>query len=100
MRRARALRSNGFGEIYFAPPLIALELHAFALKTQAEPGLPALHYLLGYARLELDQHDSALQAFARCLDLQPKQPLLGETLKQQTLCRARIDLARGPSRGG
>ena len=31
----RALRSNGFGEIYFAPPLAMLELRAFAFKTAA-----------------------------------------------------------------
>jgi tetratricopeptide (TPR) repeat protein len=32
----RALGSNGFGEIYFAPPLAMLELHAFAFKTAAD----------------------------------------------------------------
>ena len=31
----RALRRSGFGEIYFAPPLSVLELHAFAFKTGA-----------------------------------------------------------------
>lgn len=31
----RALYSNGFGEVYFAQPLAALELHAFAFKTTA-----------------------------------------------------------------
>ena len=35
----RALRSNGFGEIYFAPPLALLELHAFAFKTKADAAL-------------------------------------------------------------
>jgi tetratricopeptide (TPR) repeat protein len=35
----RALRTNGFGEIYFAPPLALLELHAFAFKTKADAAL-------------------------------------------------------------
>lgn len=161
----RALHSNGFGEIYFAPPLAALELHAVAFKTAAsaerraalalgepiamtarhdpalaarpkmhatgsspeadpvevlyqraagafsggdwalaatlceqaialEPDLPALHYLQGCSRMEQQQHESALQSFARCLELRPKPPLLGEALAQQAQCRARIDLAR------
>lgn len=160
----RALRSNGFGEIYFAPPLALLELHAFAFKTKAgaawratlglsdaapiearheaglpprpavhdtgsaadpvealyqraaaafnagdwesaasnaeramalEPGLPALHYLLGCCRLAQEQPASALQSFASCLELQPKYPLSAETRARQALCRARIDLANG-----
>ncbi|MFH1605656.1 MAG: methyltransferase domain-containing protein [Pseudomonadota bacterium] len=37
----RALRSNGFGEIYFAPRLGELELHVFAFKTGADAGLRA-----------------------------------------------------------
>ena len=32
----RALHANGFGEIYFAPPLALLELHVFAFKTKAD----------------------------------------------------------------
>lgn len=160
----RALRTNGFGEIYLAPPLALLELHAFAFKTKAdaglrvtlglgepiatqarheaalparramhdprnqadpvealyqraaaafsvgdwgqaaatseqalalEPALPALHYLLGCCRLAQEQHASALQSFARCLELQPKYPLSAETRARQALCRARIDLANG-----
>ena len=160
----RALRTNGFGEIYFAPPLALLELHAFAFKTKAdaamratlglgepivtqaqheaalparravhdvgteadpvealyqrasaafgagdwgqaaaateralalEPALPALHYLLGCCRLAQEKHASALQSFARCLELQPKYPLSAETRARQALCRARIDLANG-----
>ena len=160
----RALRTNGFREIYFAAPLALLELHAFAFKTKAdaalrttlglgesavtetrheaalparravhdtgteadpvealyqraaaafsaggweeaaatteqalalEPALPALHYLLGCCRLAQEQHASALQSFARCLELQPKHPLSAETLARQALCRARIDVANG-----
>ena len=160
----RALRTNGFGEIYFAPPLALLELHAFAFKTKAdaarratlglgepaatearheaalparravhatgaqadpvealyqhaaaafsagdwtqaaattaqalalEPALPALHYLLGCCRLAQDQHASALESFARCLELQPKYPLSAETRARQALCLARIDVANG-----
>jgi len=37
----RALHTNGFGEIYFAPPLALLELHAFAFKTGAGAALRA-----------------------------------------------------------
>lgn len=160
----RALRTNGFGEIYFAPPLALLELRAFAFKTRAdaalrkslglgepvatqprhesalparravhdsgteadpvealyqsaaaafgagdwgqaaaitgqalalEPALPALHYLLGCCRLAQEEHPSALQSFARCLELQPNYPLSAETRARQALCRARIDLAQG-----
>ena len=160
----RALRSNGFGEIYFAAPLAMLELHAFAFKTGAdaaqraalglgeplatlarhdvapparravhdsgdaadpvealyqraaaafganrwdeaaagaeqalelEPALPALHYLLGCCHLARERHATALQSFARCLELQPKYPLSVETRARQALCRARMDLAKG-----
>ncbi len=160
----RALRTNGFGEIFFSPPLALLELHAFAFKTKAdaamratlglgepmatqaqheaalparravhdtgseadpvealyqrasaafgagdwgqaaasaeqalalEPALPALHYLLGCCRLAQEEHASALQSFARCLELQPKYPLSAETRARQALCRARIDVANG-----
>ncbi len=161
----RALRTNGFGEIYFAQPLALLELHVFGFKTRAgaalraelglgEPApvgaqheaalparravhggdtavpdpvealyqdaaaafsaerwdeaagaaqqalaldasLPALHYLLGCCRLAQEDHDAALQAFGRCLELRPKYPLSAETLARQALCRARIDAASG-----
>ncbi|MBE0613352.1 MAG: hypothetical protein IH604_06775 [Burkholderiales bacterium] len=160
----RALRSNGFGEIYFAQPLALLELHVFAFKTRAdaaqratlamgepaatqaqhdaalpprravhgggveadpvealyqraaaafavdnwdecaaftqqalalEPTLPALHYLLGCCRMGQEQPPAALQAFARCLDLQPKYPLSAEAHARQALCHARMDVANG-----
>lgn len=35
----RTLRANGFGEIYFAPPLSAFELRTFAFKTKADTRL-------------------------------------------------------------
>jgi len=60
-----------------------------------EPALPALHYLLGCCHLAQGQHASALQSFARCLELQPKYPLSAETRARQALCHARIDLAQG-----
>ncbi|MFA5913423.1 MAG: glycosyltransferase [Burkholderiales bacterium] len=160
----RALRSNGFREIYFAPPLALLELHVFAFKTAAddaqraelglgepvklearheatlparravhgsgieadpvealyqraaaafgadrweeaaaiteqalalEPGLPALHYLLGCCHLAQERHAAALQSFASCLALRPKYPLSAEARARQALCRARIDGASG-----
>jgi len=59
-----------------------------------EPELTALHYLQGCCRMEQQQHETALRSFARCLELRPQQPLLGETLAQQAQCRARIELAR------
>ncbi len=59
-----------------------------------EPDLPALHYLQGCCRMKQEQYESALQSFARSLELRPRQPLLGDTLAQQTQCRARIHLAR------
>ena len=162
----RVLRANGFGEIFLAAPVAALELHVFAFKTKAdaatraaldlldpvaapaqpgkpaaaapqpmqsttssaaadpvealyqraaaawsggdwtlaaalcdqalalEPDLPALHYLQGCCRMEQEQHQSAAQSFQRCLELRPKQPLLGETLAQQAQCRVRIEHAR------
>ncbi len=60
-----------------------------------EPDLPALHYLQGRCRMEQEQYESAMQSFARCLELRPRQPLLGDTLAQQTECRARIHRLRG-----
>lgn len=57
----RALRSNGFGEIYFAPPLAMLELHAFAFKTRPDA---ALHAELGLGAPVATQarHEAALPA--------------------------------------
>ncbi len=57
----RALRSNGFGEIYFAPPLSLLELHAFAFKTNADAALRATLGLGEPAATEA-RHEVALPA--------------------------------------
>lgn len=57
----RALRSNGFREIYFAPPLAMLELHAFAFKTS--PGATLRATLgLGEPAATQARHRSTLPA--------------------------------------
>ena len=57
----RALRSNGFGEIYFTPSLAMLELHAFAFKTKAGAALRAALGLGEPAATEA-RHEAALPA--------------------------------------
>jgi tetratricopeptide (TPR) repeat protein len=57
----RALRTNGFGEIYFAPPLALLELHAFAFKTKADGAQRAALGLGEPVAIET-RHESALPA--------------------------------------
>ena len=55
----RALRSNGFREIYFSPPLAMLELHAFAFKTGADAAQRAEFGLGEPVPIEA-RHESAL----------------------------------------
>ena len=55
----RALRSNGFGEIYFAPPLALLELHVFAFKTRADKTQRET-LALGEPAATQAQHEAAL----------------------------------------
>lgn len=57
----RALRSNGFGEIHFAPPLAMLELHAFAFKTVPSAALRAT-LALGEPAATEARHEAALPA--------------------------------------
>ncbi|TSA10946.1 MAG: hypothetical protein D4R74_13860 [Betaproteobacteria bacterium] len=57
----RALHSNGFGEIYFAPPLALLELHVFAFRTGADAALRA-ELTLGEPVATEAQHASVLPA--------------------------------------
>jgi tetratricopeptide (TPR) repeat protein len=57
----RALHTNGFREIYFAPPLALLELHAFAFKTGAGDALRAELGLGEPAPIEA-RHAAALPA--------------------------------------
>ena len=57
----RALRTNGFGEIYFAPPLALLELHVFAFKSGAGAALRAELGLGEPAPIEA-RHEAALPA--------------------------------------
>ena len=57
----RALRSNGFGDIYFAAPLALLELHAFAFKTSADAALRA-DLGLGEPAATEARHETALPA--------------------------------------
>jgi len=63
-----------------------------------EPELASLHYLLGNCRLERAEHEAALQAYARCLELAPPDPLSAQAAAQQALCQARID-CRGARSG-
>lgn len=57
----RALRTNGFLEIYIAPPLALLELHAFAFKTAASAAQRAELGLGDPVKLEA-RHEAALPA--------------------------------------
>lgn len=57
--------------------------------------LPALHYLLGCCRLELDQTQAAAGDFRRCVDLRPAYPLCSQALVLHALSLAREDLRSG-----
>lgn len=65
-----------------------------------EPGLAALHFLLGSARLELRDFSAADAAFAGCLALRPKYPMVLYAQARAAVARARAGLGRGrePSR--
>jgi tetratricopeptide (TPR) repeat protein len=59
------------------------------------PDLPALHFLLGSARLELGDFDAADSAFAACLARRPKYPMLLYAHARGAVSRARRRLAQG-----
>ncbi len=60
-----------------------------------EPRLPALHFLLGSSRFELEQYEAALRALSQCLELAPPPPLREQARSRRALARARIDLRGG-----
>ena len=76
--------SNYAGACSFAERAIALG-----------PDLPALHFLLGSARLELRDFDAADSAFAACLARQPKYPMVLYAHTRGAVARARRRLAQG-----
>jgi hypothetical protein len=60
-----------------------------------EPDLPALHFLLGSAHLELRVFNAADAAFAACLALGPKYPMVLYAQARGAVARAREGLLRG-----
>jgi len=60
-----------------------------------EPDLAALHFLLGSARLELDDLAGADAAFSACLALRPKYPLVLYAQARGAIARARAGAAHG-----
>ena len=72
------------------------ETCAFAERAIAlEPGLAALHFLLGSARLELRESAQADAAFAICLSLRPKYPMVLYAHARGAAARARAGIALG-----
>jgi tetratricopeptide (TPR) repeat protein len=69
----------------------ALAERAIAL----EPDLPALHFLLGSAQLELRDFSAADAAFAACLALRPRHPMVLYAQARGAVARARAGLMRG-----
>ena len=69
----------------------ALAERAIAL----EPDLGALHFLLGSARLELREFAQADAAFAICLSLRPKYPIVLYAQARGAVARARAGIALG-----
>jgi tetratricopeptide (TPR) repeat protein len=60
-----------------------------------EPGLAALHFLLGSARLELNDFAAADGAFSACLALRPKHPIGLYAQARGAIARARARSAQG-----
>jgi hypothetical protein len=60
-----------------------------------EPGLGALHFLLGSARLELRDFSAADSAFSACVALQPKYPMVLYAQARGAIARARVSLMQG-----
>src|SRR5258706_4121249 len=60
-----------------------------------EPGLAALHFLLGSARLELREFAAADAAFAACLALRPNYPMVLYAQARGAIARARAGLLQG-----
>jgi len=60
-----------------------------------DPGLPALHYLLGSALLDNEKYAAATTALEEALTLKPHFPLVLNAETGAALARARGDIARG-----
>ena len=60
-----------------------------------EPGLAAIHFLLGSARLELRDFSAADAALSACLALQPQYPMVLHAQARRAVARARAGLAQG-----
>ena len=71
-----------------------------ALALALEPDLAALHFLLGSAQLELRDFSASDTAFAACLALRPKHPMVLYAQARGAVARARRGLmsGRGPQR--
>jgi hypothetical protein len=60
-----------------------------------DPALAAIHFLLGSAQFELREYKVAETAFAACLALKPKYPMLMHAQMRWALARSRAGLALG-----
>lgn len=60
-----------------------------------DPTLAAIHFLLGSAQLELHEYKVAETAFAACLTLGPKYPMVVHAQMRWALARSRTNLALG-----
>jgi len=60
-----------------------------------DPTLAAIHFLLGSAQFELREYKVAETAFATCLTLRPKYPMVVHAQMRWALARSRANLALG-----
>lgn len=60
-----------------------------------DPSLAAIHFLLGSAQFELREYKVAETAFATCLTLGPKYPMVMHAQMRWALARSRASLASG-----
>jgi hypothetical protein len=60
-----------------------------------DPTLAAIHFLLGSAQFELREYTVAETAFATCLTLKPKYPMVMHAQMRWALARSRANLASG-----
>ena len=62
---------------------------------EIDKSVPALFYLKGCCRTELDQTLAAAQDFENCINLDPAYPLSGQARARRALCLAREDIRAG-----
>ena len=60
-----------------------------------DPSLAAIHFLLGSAQFELREYKAAETAFATCLTLRPKYPMVVHAQMRWALARSRDNLSSG-----